>query len=86
MAYLVPYFFSQKVTTVQSYSTLCTFHLGTRLTSINVTQPELTITEATSPPKSNPAAFAMARGLLGPHVSLTGGTSLTKKVAPENGI
>ena len=29
MAYLVPYFFSQKVTTVQSYSTLCTFHLGT---------------------------------------------------------
>ena len=33
MAYLVPYFFSQKVTTVQSYSTLCTFHLGTSVVS-----------------------------------------------------
>ena len=34
MAYLVPYFFSQKVTTVQSYSTLCTFHLGTTFFSV----------------------------------------------------
>ena len=42
MAYLVPYFFSRKVTAVQSYSTLCTFHLGTTTAPAQATPRAIT--------------------------------------------